>query len=250
MAMMYLMQMAPDDGVQQELEKSIASDDPYVETTLCKSCSRTFSAICNVLRYKEFNLPLVVFLIVGVALPNFDDLHYVFLTEKAGMEKSTYDFLNTLTYVGIIFFTFLYLKLLKDCQVWILVEVSFSLFLLMTSLMLANATRKNIEWGISDEVINGVIFFLGTNSISVLAILPIYVVLTYLVPNNVEASTMALISATFIWAFEVGAKISSSIYCVIFDVDDDHMDNYPHILFAKIPAIIIMMILAIIIPRN
>lgn len=116
--------------------------------------------------------------------------------------------------------------------------------------MLVNATRKNIEWGISDEVINGFIFFLGTNSISVLSVLPIYVVLTYLVPNNVEASTMALISATFVWAFEVGAKISSSIYCVIFEVDDEHMDNYPHILLAKIPAIIIMMILAIIIPRN
>lgn len=114
--MMYLMQqMAPDDGVLLEQEKSIASDDPYVETTLCKSCSRTFSSICNVLRYREFYLPLVFFLIVGVALPNFDDLHYVFLTEKAGMEKSTYDFLNALTYVGIVFFTFLYLKLLKNC---------------------------------------------------------------------------------------------------------------------------------------
>jgi len=118
----------------------------------------------------------------------------------------------------------------------------------MTSLMLVNALRLNIEAGISDEVINGFIFFLGTQSISVLGYLPVQVVLTYLVPQNVEASTMALISGTMIWSYEVGAKISCSIYCLIFEVDDEHMENYPHILEAKLPMIVLIMILTIIIP--
>lgn len=43
----------------------------------------------------------------------------------------------------------------------------------MTSLMVINATRMNLKWGISDELINGVIFFIGTQSISTLAILPV-----------------------------------------------------------------------------
>lgn len=92
--------------------------------------------------------------------------------------------------------------------------------------MVINATRMNLKWGISDELINGVIFFIGTQSISTLAILPVQVILTSLVAPNIEASTMALMSGTFIWSYEVGAKISCSVYCLIFDVNNEHMSNY------------------------
>lgn len=96
----------------------------------------------------------------------------------------------------------------------------------MTSLMVLNAYRLNIKYGISDELLNGLIFFIGTQSISTLAILPMQVALTSLVAPNIEASTMALMSGTFIWSYEVGAKISCSIYCLIFDVNNEHMSNY------------------------
>ena len=59
-----------------------------------------------------------------------------------------------------------------------------------------------------------------------------------------------MISGVIIWAFEVGAKISASVYCTIFEVNAEHMDNYPHVLEARYPAIIIMMILTIILPNN
>jgi hypothetical protein len=116
--------------------------------------------------------------------------------------------------------------------------------------MLVNALRINIEYGISDEVINGVIFFIGTQSTSTLAYVPMQCILTYLVPENVEASTMALISGTFIWSYEVGAKMSASIYCLIFEVDDDHMDNYPKVLIAKLPVLVVMMAISLIVPNN
>ena len=61
---------------------------------------------------------------------------------------------------------------------------------------------------------------------------------------------MALISGTFIWSYEVGAKLSASIYCLIFDVDDEHMDNYPKVLIAKLPVILLVMILSLILPNN
>lgn len=125
-----------------------------------------------------------------------------------------------------------------------------TLFLLMTSLMLLQTLRLNVNVGISDAWMAASIFMLGTQSISVLAILPTQVVLTYLIPHNVEASTMALVSGTFIWAFEVGAKISSSLYCAIFGVDDDHMENYPLVLKAKLPIIVAVMIFTLILPNN
>ena len=121
----------------------------------------------------------------------------------------------------------------------------------MTGLMLANATRINIDWGIPDEALNATIFFFGTQAVSALAYVPTQVALTYLVPENVEASTMALITGTFIWSYEVGAKISSSIYCAIFTVDDEHMSNYPNILIAKIPVVLFMIALTFcMIPSN
>ena len=61
---------------------------------------------------------------------------------------------------------------------------------------------------------------------------------------------MALISGTFIWSYEVGAKISCSVYCIIFNVNNDHMENYPKMLKAKLYMIVIAMILTIIIPDN
>lgn len=75
--------------------------------------------------------------------------------------------------------------------------------------------------------------------------------LTYLVPENVEASTMALITGTFIWSYEVGAKMSSALYCSVFVVDDEHMNNYPNMLVAKLPVIVVLMIVVpYVIPRN
>lgn len=116
--------------------------------------------------------------------------------------------------------------------------------------MLINAKRMNLEYGVSDEVMNGFIFFFSTQLIIVLTSLPATVLLTYLVPQNIEASTMALISGTFVVTHEVGAKISASIYCTVFDVDNDHLENYPRVLEAKILALAVMIVLTIIIPRN
>lgn len=164
----------------------------------------------------------------------------MFLTEVAGLPKWEYDFLNSITYASMLLFICLYSQCFVRCEVWILIIMSQGLVLVMTLLMLLNATRMNLDWGINDETLNGVIFFFGTQAVSALAYVPTQVILTYLVPENVEASTMALITGTFIWSYEVGAKISSSIYCVIFTVDDDHMSNYPNVLIAKIPVIFVM----------
>ena len=72
-------------------------------------------------------MPLIFFFLQGLFVPNFDDLHYVFLTSNGHdeheegqhpegeeprhpiMEKYTYDFLNTIGYVSVILVTFLFI---------------------------------------------------------------------------------------------------------------------------------------------
>lgn len=72
--------------------------------------------------YKEVHLSLLYFGLQGLLVPNFDDLHYIFLTEKCGMKKFMYDFLNVLSYVGTIIFTVVYNKYLTNVQVRTLIQ--------------------------------------------------------------------------------------------------------------------------------
>lgn len=105
--------------------------------------------------------------------------------------------------------------------------------------------------GASDEFISSCIFFVGTQSVMVIAYIPMQVQLIYLVPENIETSTMALISGTFILSYEVCAKmVSTSTLCWMFQVNDEHMDNYPNILVIKLPLIMIIMWLTRMIPTN
>ena len=129
---------------------------------LCQSFGYNFKGIGKILKHKEFSVTLLFFLIQGLLIPNFDDIHFVFLTEKEGMANYKYDFLNMISYISLLGVVILYNQLLAKVEAWILVLVSLMLFLVMTSLMLVNALRINVEHGVSDEVINGMIFFFGT----------------------------------------------------------------------------------------
>lgn len=72
------------------------------------NCSLTFSEIGRLFSYNEFLLPILFFIIQGILMPNFDDIHYVFLTEEVNMEKYKYDFLNCAGYISMTLFIFLY----------------------------------------------------------------------------------------------------------------------------------------------
>jgi hypothetical protein len=95
-------------------------------------------------------------------MPNFDDLHYIFLTTSCQMDKYLYDFLNILTYVSILFFIILYNQCLTKVEMWKMIIVSMALFFLMTILMLVQALRLNEDAGISDPIMAAFIFILGT----------------------------------------------------------------------------------------
>jgi hypothetical protein len=164
------------------LNQTSISNDSELDMSLCQSYGYSLGEIGKVLKYPEFSITLLFFWIQGILVPNFDDIHYIFITQAAGMPLYKYDFLNTISYGSLILFVLIYNKFLTQVEAYIMVIFSLVLFLLMTILMLANAVRWNIDHGISDETINGFIFFFGTQTNSTLAILTITVLLTYLVP--------------------------------------------------------------------
>ena len=98
-----------DDAIIVEFE---SSHDSSLNDTLCESCGRTFRTIWNLIKYTEFSFPILFLFVQGILLPNFDDLHYVFLVETVGLPKYKYDFLNTITYGAILIYIFLYNQVL------------------------------------------------------------------------------------------------------------------------------------------
>jgi hypothetical protein len=100
-------QGVPDDGIDH-MPYGSSQGSASGREALYSSCAATWSSICKLFRYKEWYLPMLFFFVVGIVLPSFDDLHYIFLTTRCGMDKYMYDFLNTLTYVSLLGFVVLY----------------------------------------------------------------------------------------------------------------------------------------------
>jgi hypothetical protein len=118
--------------------------------------------------HSEIYLCLLYFWLQGLFVPNFDDLHYIFLTEKCGMKKYMYDFLNVLSYVGTIFFTIMYNKYLSGVQVRYLILTQLIFFFISNILVLFNSLRLNTtifpqyHSTTSDIVLNSFNFFIAT----------------------------------------------------------------------------------------
>ena len=143
--------------MSDEDRKKLREDDE-----LSANCSLTFGEIGRLFGYKKFFLPVLFFLLQGLVLPKFDDIHYIFLLEEVDMEKYSYTYLNGISYASLLLFTILYGAFFSRSQIWLMVEVSLVLFLAQTALMLMVVTRINVSWGISDEIATGVMFFLGS----------------------------------------------------------------------------------------
>ena len=105
---------------------------------------------------------MIFFFLQGIIVPNFDDIHYTFLREELRIKKHTYDFLNACTYFALFIFMSIFNSYFSKTDSWKLVLNSLVLFTIMTLLMLSNATRLNLDLGISDEALNVFVFILST----------------------------------------------------------------------------------------
>lgn len=174
------------------------------------------------------------------------------------MKKYMYDFLNVFSYIGTIFFTVLYNKYLSKHQARSLIFYQLVLFLFSNILVLINSLRLNTKLipasmasaGTSDIVLNLVNFFFASQALQSLSALPTQVLLTKLIPSNVEAAMTALITGTFVFCFEVGCKMSGSLFCTVFEVSNESLDRYWLVLAAKVPCILLTMALTNLVPLN
>lgn len=74
--------------------------DKKVGNDFVKNLKSTFTTICRRMKYEEVWLCLLYFVLQGLLVPNFDDMHFVFLTERCSISNYMYDFLNLWTFAG------------------------------------------------------------------------------------------------------------------------------------------------------
>jgi hypothetical protein len=106
--------------------------------------------INRALANEEIHRPLIFFVLMGLVIPTYDNIHYYFLLNTCGMTTSEYDLLSILNYVGIAFGTLLYLKVLRQVEVWKLIFASLVIRVVVTVATLMNVLRMNLKWGITD----------------------------------------------------------------------------------------------------
>lgn len=227
-----------------------------------RSLKLTFATICKRMKHEEIWLCMLYFVLQGLLVPNFDDMHYVFLTENCGITSYMYDFLNILTYAGQFCFCLAFNQYLSQFEVRKLIQYSLLLMLFVTLAQFANALRLNEmipllgglkilgDNQLSDVLLNSLSFFFGSQALQMISVLPTLVALTPCIPDNVEAAMTALITGVFVFSTDVGCKISGGLLCNFFGVSNASLHLYWIILLAKCPMILVTMGLTAMIPSN
>ena len=76
---MYNQNEQDDEDMSQFIHYTPEKDEE-LDMGLCQSFGYNFKGIGKILKHKEFSVTLLFFLIQGLLIPNFDDIHFVFLT--------------------------------------------------------------------------------------------------------------------------------------------------------------------------
>lgn len=69
---------------------------------------------------------------MGFIVPNYDNVWYYFMLNTCKISIAEYSVISILPYVGIVMGTILYLKYLKNVEVWKLIVLSLVLRMLIT----------------------------------------------------------------------------------------------------------------------
>ena len=88
--------------------------------------------IWKALQNVEIHRPLIFFMFMGFIVPNYDNVWYYFMLNTCNISIAEYSVLNILPYVGIVIGTIIYLKYLKNVEVWKLIVLSLVLRMIMT----------------------------------------------------------------------------------------------------------------------
>ena len=117
--------------------------------------------IYDSIQNKEIYMPLLFFTVTGFMVPNYDDVTYYFLLNFCRISHEQFTYLSMNQSLGIIIGLIVYVKYLKNVEVWKLILASLIFNLFVNTIQYMNFLRINISFGIGDVPVNAFIMLLG-----------------------------------------------------------------------------------------
>lgn len=118
--------------------------------------------IYDSIQNKEIYMPLIFFTVTGFMVPNYDDVNYFFLLNYCKINHEQFTYLAMNKSIGIIIGLIVYVKYLKNVEVWKLILASLWFNFVVNTIQYLNFLRVNVTYfGIGDIPVNAFIMLLG-----------------------------------------------------------------------------------------
>ena len=152
--------------------------------------------------------------------------------------------------MGLVIGILIYLNFLKNTEVSKVITISLVSNMLMTVLQIINFKRLNLQYGISHFYFNMILMLFGKATTISLSVLPMTIMMTYVVPKNIEASMFALITGALTFSTDWGGDMIGALLCEVFDITEDNMSKFDKVLMIRIACVAICIVLTRILPTN
>lgn len=142
------------------------------------------------------------------------------------------------------------MNFLTKYQAWKLIGFSLLLQLIHTWLLYANVVRWTVAWGFSDLTVNLVLMLFNQSLFTCLAILPMTVKMMYVIPQNIEASMFAIITACLTFSQDWGGDMLGAALADWLSITSSDMSAYPLAILIKMGLILAAFLMILVLPSD
>lgn len=209
--------------------------------------------IADAIKNKEIYMPLIFFVATGFMVPNYDDVTYFFLLNFCRISHEQFTYLAMNQSLGIIIGLIVYVKYLKNVEVWKLILASLCFNFLVNTIQYCNFLRINVTYfDIGDIPVNAFIMLLGKGTQTSLSVVPMTVMMMNVIPANIEASMFAFITAILTFSTDWGGQFVGGVVCSMLGVTGEGIgfNNFGKALILKNVLLVLSIGLVKIIPTN
>ena len=168
--------------------------------------------------------------------------------------------LNLCQSAGAIIGMQLFAQYLTKVQTWKLIKISLWVQVITTCLMYVNLMRWNISvlsagenkrwWSVTDWQLNALLMFMDRATFTCLAVVPMTIQMTHVIPDCIEASMFAIVSTCITFSSDWASDTIGAIFCSFFGITTDDMTNLPTATLVKIALLFFVMLFVRILPTN
>lgn len=146
--------------------------------------------------------------------------------------------------------TIIFINLLMKYSAWKLIAISLILQAVHTCILYANVERWTVAWGLTDWTVNLTLMLFNQSVFICLAVLPMTIKMMYVIPQNIEASMFAIITACLTFSSDWGGDMLGAALCQSLNITSEDMSQYSQAIQVKLILLLVTFILVFILPSD